>query len=161
MQANLHKIEMAMNKAVRKSCDVTILDRRRTKDLYTEQKFLNLDATIKSADLKGFIRISNSGHPESLKFKLVGEEYEGRMTRSRTSARPVMNRHNSATSTLVLDGFVCRSVRTYLKLNTKYPEFKSLMNEIALATNKTLPREILRDFFVKYQFSNTFENLHS
>ena len=89
------------------------------------------------------------------------EEYEGRMTRSRTSARPVMNRHNSATSTLVSDGFVCRSVRTYLKLDTKYPEFKSLMNEIALATNKTLPREILRDFFVKYQFSYPFKNLHS
>ena len=53
------------------------------------------------------------------------------------------------------------SFLAFSELNGEYPRVKSLMNEIALATNKTLPREILRNFFVKYQFSHTFENLHS
>ena len=110
------KIRMILNQCVHLATGTRLIKRKRTKEIYSELRFLTFDSLAASYNLNLLWSIRNYGNPKSLADKINGESNQrgGPMTRSRTDPHRIpMTRDNQGLYTQRREAFVSQSIRRW------------------------------------------------
>ena len=146
------KIRMVLNRCVRLATNSKLSDRRKTKSMYYELKFLTFDSVVDTQDLNLLWSVMYTNTPKHLSDQVWSEarrrrELGGPQTRSVTDPNRVpFSRDNVGTYTMRRNGWMSRSLVKYDQLLREEGEFyRRMTGELDMKKRK----KMLKEFFLE------------